>query len=80
MTAVSLTAADHQPLFQETYVFDGIQTDLRLSLIPLPQAWYERWYVWASVGAVVVGAVTTAILLSDSPDPGTVTVSIAGGD
>ena len=73
---VSVTAADYQPLFQETYVFKGLQTDLRLSLIPLPQAWYKRWYVWASVGAVVVGAVTTAILLSDSPDPGAVTVRV----
>lgn len=73
---VSMTADGYHPLFQETYVFNGLQTDLQLSLEPLPQAWYERWYLWAGVGAVIVGSVTAAILLAEPPPPGVATVSV----
>ena len=71
-----MTADGYQPLFQETYVFNGLQTDLQLSLEPLPQAWYQRWYLWAGVGAVIVGSVTAAILLAEPPPPGAVTARV----
>ncbi|MEC9071324.1 MAG: hypothetical protein VX938_03055, partial [Myxococcota bacterium] len=73
---ISMTAEDHFPYFQETYVFGGLQTDVQLALTPLPQAWYQKWYTWAGVGSVVVGAVTTAILASRAAAPGTVTATI----
>ena len=39
-----------------------------------PEAWYEKWWVWAVTGAVVAGAVTAAILIpggSAEPPSGT---------
>ena len=73
---VSMTADGYQPLFQETYVFNGLQNDLNLTLEPLPQAWYERWYLWAGVGAVIVGSVTAAILLAEPPPSGELIVNV----
>ena len=36
------------------------------------EPWYYKWWVWAGVGTVVVGAVTTALLLRGD-DPTSVT-------
>jgi hypothetical protein len=29
-----------------------------------PERWYQKWWVWSLVGAVVIGVTTTAIVLS----------------
>ena len=34
-----------------------------------PTKWYQRWWVWAIVGGVVVGSATTAIVLTASQSP-----------
>ena len=36
---------------------------LQLDKLP-PTPWYKRWWLWTAVGAVVVGAVVTAVALS----------------
>ncbi|HKA88265.1 MAG TPA: PEGA domain-containing protein [Haliangiales bacterium] len=38
-------------------------------------AWYEKWWVWAIVGGVVAGAVTTAVIVSQ-PSPTSVPVTV----
>lgn len=39
--------------------------EVRPILTPQPgSAWYEKWWVWAIVGGVVAGGVTTAIILT----------------
>ena len=76
--ALSVTAEGYHPLFQETYVFDMQTRDLRMTLEPLPTPWYEQWWVWTAVGAVVVAGVTTGLVLGleDSAPLGEVTVNI----
>jgi len=39
-----------------------------------PVKWYQRWWVWAIVGGVVVGSATTAIVLTTSQGPDSVPV------
>jgi len=66
------------PLYRETYVVDGLETDLRLELEELPTPWYEQWWPWTIIGAVLVGGVTTTVLLlqPDAPSTGRVTVRV----
>ena len=44
----------------------GPTTPSKRSLAPaaVESPWYERWWTWAIVGAVVVGGVTTAVVLT----------------
>ena len=48
-------------------------SDLELELDPSRKEkstpLYARWYVWAGVGAVVVGAVVTAVAVTQAPKP-----------
>jgi hypothetical protein len=47
--------------------------------ISRPKKWYRRWYVWAGVGTIVVGASAVILATSGTDDgtlpPGTVTVT-----
>ncbi|MCA9518536.1 MAG: hypothetical protein KC635_26555, partial [Myxococcales bacterium] len=75
---VTMRADGYVPLYQETYVFDGKRTLLRLDLAEEPAAWYEQWWPWAIVGGVVVAGVVTAVVLSQdaTPAPGHVDVTV----
>ncbi len=47
---------------------------------PGAPAWYQRWYVWAGVGAVAVGAVATGMVVANSgPDLSRDPASVCGG-
>jgi hypothetical protein len=75
---VVLRSEGFEPLFRETYVADGLVTDLDLSLTPLPKPWYKQWWPWTIIGAVVAGATLTTVLLTlpDDPGPGRVTATL----
>jgi hypothetical protein len=34
---------------------------------PPPKPWYQRWYVWAAVGAAVAGGIATAAVVASRP-------------
>ena len=62
---------------QDAYIDPGDTTALWAKLTPQPERWYEKWWLWAGVGAVVVGGVTAAIVVgSRAPDNGVVEFEI----
>jgi TolB-like protein len=74
---LALTSEDYHPGFLETYVEPGELAEMPLELRPLPQSWYQKWWVWTLVGTAVAGATTaTLLLMEDDPATGTVTVTV----
>ena len=69
------------------FVDPGETTPVWVSLSEAPRRWYQEWWVWTTVGVVVVGATTAAILVgsADTPPPegdimpGQIGVSASGG-
>jgi len=54
--------------------------DPRAELEARPERWFEKWWVWASVGAVVVaGVIATLIVVNRAPDNGIVEIDVTGG-
>jgi len=75
---VALKAPGFYPAFQETFVFDGQDTQLSMKLIEMPKPWYEQWWPWTIIGVAVLGAATaTAVVLMDQPTAGDVKVNVA---
>jgi hypothetical protein len=72
------TLADgYHPHFQEFYVEPDVTTNVRPDLIAMPSSWYDEWWVWTIIGAAVVGAVgTTVVIATDSPENGSVDVLV----
>jgi TolB-like protein len=76
---VSLKAEGYYPLYQETFVLDGQSTNLRMRLTEIPTPWYEQWWPWTILGAVVAGGVVaTVLLLPQDSGNGDVLVKING--
>jgi hypothetical protein len=48
----------------DIYIDPGETTAVWVKLTEEPERWYEKWWVWGLVGAVVVGVTTTAIVLA----------------
>lgn len=75
--AVNLRSEGYFPLYQEAYVEPGRTTDLRLTMKEVPRPWYKQWWPWTIMGTVVAaGAITTAVLLLETPGTGTVTATV----
>jgi hypothetical protein len=50
----------------EVYVDPGETTAVWARLSEQPEKWYQKWWVWTIVGAVVLGGTTAAFLLTRS--------------
>ena len=60
----------------DVYVDPGETTLVWATLKPVPEAWYEKWWVWTAVGVAVAGGVTTAIVVGrQTPENGSGTVA-----
>jgi len=55
-----IEADDHLPWISDVYVERGVTARVDAELIGRPIAWYERWYVWLAIGAVVAGGAAAA--------------------
>jgi hypothetical protein len=64
--ALRLEADGYLPHRQDFVVLAGQRRALSVTLdvIPVSTPWYKRWYVWALVAVVVVGATTTGLVLT----------------
>jgi hypothetical protein len=45
-----------------------VEVDAKLGEEAAPLSWYKRWYVWAIVGALAVGAGAGAVVYLTRPD------------
>lgn len=62
---------------QDAYIDPGDTTALWAKLTPQPERWYEKWWLWTGVGAVVLGGVTAAIVVANqAPENGIVDVGV----
>ena len=74
---IAMTAEDFYPGYLETYVEPGKLTELQIDLTPVPESWYEKWWVWTIVGTAVAGGVTgTVLIVNQEATTGTVYVTI----
>ncbi|MEQ8278221.1 MAG: PEGA domain-containing protein [Deltaproteobacteria bacterium] len=71
--ALSVTLDGHEPIRREVSIAEGETTRVELLLQPIAvePAIVERHWFWVAVGAVVVGAATTAVVVATRPDAAT---------
>jgi TolB-like protein len=73
----ALSADGYRPFSQEFYVESDRLTRVEPALVALPKAWYQEWWAWAIIGGAVAGVATTvAVIATDDPQNGTVSVGI----
>jgi len=66
--ALDLSRQGYRPARTSAVIAAGERRDVVVTLEAEPPIW-RRWWFWTGVGAVVVGGVTTAIVLSSEKDP-----------
>lgn len=60
----------------EVFLQPGETTAVWVDLVEVPEAWYEKWWVWAIVGVAATAGATSAVwALSRPPEAGTGTVT-----
>jgi len=57
------------PLQTDIYVVPEQTTYKKFSLVEKPTPWYKSWWFWTISGAVVTGAVTTTVILTQEQTP-----------
>ena len=61
-------AEDYFPLERDIYIEPGRLSDVTLMLEERPAQWWETWWFWTLVGAVVVGGVTAGAVIGTLPE------------
>ena len=65
---VAAQAEDYFPLERDIYIEPGRLSDVTLMLEERPAQWWETWWFWTLVGAVVVGGVTAGAVIGTLPE------------
>ncbi len=67
--SVRITKGGYFDWESDVFVQPAETTAVWAELEEIPVAWYEKWWVWGIVGAVVAAGTTTAVLLADQEPP-----------
>lgn len=76
---IRLEADGYYPWIGDVYVDEGQLTRLDVNLSELPEAWYEKWWVWTIAGVLVVGATSLGLYYGLSGDENTGSLDVGAG-
>ena len=65
--SVRITKDGYYDWESDVFVQPAETTAVWAELQEVPVAWYEKWWVWGIVGAVVAAGTTTAVVLANQP-------------